>query len=777
MARLPQWFRRTRPAAPDAVDPDLWAIFRGADDQPDHELLQAAEELRHRLQAQPPPDPNPEFQARLRASLMREARATRESRARPRRLARPRLATWGIAGAAVVAVVVASALALPLHKGEVQVQAAVAGHHQLPVTQAIRISFNRPMDESAVVQGLTIKPAVSYQANWPNPKTLVLSPVHGLAPNVGYVVTISQPATRAQDGAQAAAAIVIPFGTSSAPSTPQGQIPTVVSVTHVAVTQGVTSLSYLPDGALLVLSSGVPLTLPSSTPTPSPSGPPTPAANTPSTTGPAFGTLYVLSPALTAVATNALGAVASPDSQEIAYWTPAGNGALSLEVVAADGRGTPQTLATSAESNPGLAWLDNGDLLYAAAGQLREVSLDGQVTTVDPGVQVDPSGFFSLSPSAQALFALPAGVPTVYSLPSGTATVLTDLVGKPAWSSSGSELAYVSTGGGGQAIESTSDLGATSTALLTAPAGVQLSDLSFDPTGTYLAYTSTAPGRQSQLDALDVHSKVSGTLSSVTSVSDPVWASTGDQLSALASISGTDSQSVDTLLLVGGPPPTSSANSAAAAALSTASSLAQLQVAGGPSALGAITALLAPGTTLPPSLLLPDKFDRFYAVSTTATGPGATSYSVELRLVRDATSSLEPAFLPEMVNVQTAGTSTLITNISPGLLTPIPTGPLVLSVASTSSHTGTTVFSIQFDSDLNPLTVGSQSIGISVGGQLVSGAQYYYAALTRTETVTVIALPAGAVTVTVAPPLADINNTPIQSSYQVVLQPQTATAG
>jgi hypothetical protein len=777
VARLSRWLRREpKPTAPEGVDSELWAIFQDRGGHSGTELIRTAEELRLKLRAQPPPDADPEFQARLRANLMREARATGTAgMRRSRRLALPLTATVGVAGLAAVAVVVASLVAVPLARGQVKVQAAVAGHHRIPVTQAIRISFNRPMDETAVVQGLTIKPAVSYQANWSNPETLVISPAHGLAPNVGYVVTIPQPDAKAQNGAEATSAIVIPFGTGSAPSTPQGQIPTVVSVTHVAVTSGVASLSYMADGALLLLSSGTPLAVPSSAQSPSPS--PTLTPSVPGSPDLSFGTLYLVSPTLEVVASNAEGAVASPDSQEIAYWTPGTNGTLSLEVVAASGSGTPETLATSAESDPGLAWLDNGDLLFAAAGQLREVSLDGQVTSVDPSVQVDPGGLFSLSPSAEAIFARPSGVPTVYSLPGGTATALNDLVGVPAWASMGTELAYISDIGGTDAIKLTSDLGSQSTVLLTAPAGTQLSDLTFDPTDTYLTYVSTAAGQSSQLNAIDILSKVSGTLGSLTAVSDPVWDPAGDQMSELADVSGASSQSVESLLLSGVTQPPASGDTAAETALATAADLAQLQVSDPASAVTAITSLLAPGTYITPALILPGKFDRFYAVSTTPTAPGASSYTVDLRLVRDATSSSGPAFLPETVTVQTAGASPLISSISPGALTPIPIGPQVLSVSASTSSSGTTVFAIHFDADLNPLTVGSQSTTLSIDGHVVAGAQFSYAALTRTETVSVNSLPAGAVTLTVSSPLADIYNTPMQSAYQVVLQPEPATAG
>ncbi len=776
MDRLSRWFRgHPGPEAPPGVDAEVWAIFKDRDGNPNQELLQVADEIRIRLQARRGADPDLEFQSRLRASLMIEARANRSTGSRRPLLALPRRAAVGLGGLAVVAVAAIAVVAIPLQQGPVMVQAPVAGHHKIPVTQAIRISFNRPMDEASVVHGLSIKPAVSFTASWPNAKTLVISPEHGLAPNVGYVVTIAQPDAKAQNGAEAATAIVIPFGTGLTPSTPHGQIPTVVSITQVAVTQGVTALSYMPDGALLLQSSGIPVVTPSSTPSPSPSPSASPSFSVsagPRASGLSFGTLYVISTSMEPVATDAEGAVASPDSQEIAYWTPGNNGTLLLDVVAASGSGTPETLAISADSDPGLAWVDNGNLLYSAAGQLREVSLDGQVTTVYPTVQVDPSGFFSFSPSSQAIYASPDGTPTVYSLAGGTATALSDLVGTPAWSATGSDLAYISKNAGTESIELTTDLGVASTSLVTVPLGTQLSDLSFDPSGTYLTYVSSSAEQSPQLDALDIQSEVSGPLGSLTSVSNPVWSPSGDQLSELEEVDNGSSQSVESLLLSGEPQLPASNSSAADAALSTASNLAQFQVDDQASSLSGITALLAPGTNLSPSVLLPGKFDRFYAISSTPTATGSNSYTVDLRLVRDATSSSGPAYLPETVTVQSSASDPEITGIVAGSLTPIPIGPQVISASAVTKSDGTTVFVIHFDSDLNPLTVGPQSTTLRVDGDVVAGAQFYYSPLTRTEVVTVNELPSGAVTLTVAAPLADIDNTAIQSPYQVVLQPE-----
>jgi hypothetical protein len=445
-------------------------------------------------------------------------------------------------------------------------------------------------------------------------------------------------------------------------------------------------------------------------------------------------------------------------------------------VISASG-GTPETLATSDGSNPGLAWLDDGDLLYASAGQLHEVSLDGQITSVFPEVRLAPSDFFTLSPSSQQLFTTPAGVPTVYSLTSGTSSPIPGLVGLPAWTLSGSEMGYVDQSGGSAAIELSSDGGVQSTQLLSAPSGVELGGLSFDPTGSYLAYTTTGTGEQAQLELVDVQSQIVGSLGSFAEVGDPVWAPSGDQLSALAEATGSDTVDVYSLLLSGTGESRPAGDAAQDLALSAAASLAQLQVTDSASSQSSINALLAPGASLGSTILLPGRFDRFYAISATPTSSGATTYTVDLRLVRDANGSAGPAYLPELVTVQTAGASPLITVVSQGALTPVPLGPLVLSASASVTSSGAVVVEIQFNSDLNPATVGSESISLDANGQAVPNLEFNYAPLTRTETVTAPSLTPGALTLTVSAPLADVDGTPMHGTFQVVLQAGSANPG
>jgi hypothetical protein len=87
------------------------------------------------------------------------------------------------------------------------------------------------------------------------------------------------------------------------------------------------------------------------------------------------------------------------------------------------------------------------------------------------------------------------------------------------------------------------------------------------------------------------------------------------------------------------------------------------------------------------------------------------------------------------------------------------------------------VVEIQFNSDLNPATVGSESISLDANGQAVPNLEFNYAPLTRTETVTAPSLTPGALTLTVSAPLADVDGTPMHGTFQVVLQAGSASPG
>ncbi len=739
---------------PDEPRDELAEIFP-ADADPEGLLLQTARRVRETLRSAAPPEPDPTYGYHLRASLMAEAHSRRGPRAsRQRRLGSLFGVGLGLAGLAMIGVVLLSVLVLPQGARRVVVQASVQGNPRVAVTQAIDLSFNQPMMESSVVAGLKIEPAVAYEARWKGSQTLSILPRHNLVPNVAYEVTIAKAAARAQNGATPLSNIVIPFGTAPLSSTTGGSPPSLVAVSQVANVQGAQGLQYAPDGELLVLASGAV------------SG--TTGASAPGSPASGGGAVYALTNPETTLAVNASGPVVSPDSQSLAYWSPSGNGALTLMVTQIGGNGQPQVVASSTVPEPQAAWVTDSTLLYPEPNGLFKANLDGQVTPAYPFVKLGSAGFFEVAPGGAALFAEPGGVPTIYNLQTGASSTVAGMQGLPVFSPNGSQVAYVQSQGGRESIVVANGLGGQPRALVVAAPGLQISQLAFSPGGQYIAYIADTPGVGAQLGALAIATGTSDLISSLTGMSMPAWSPEGTAISVLQTAAA-GTYEVLTLQLSSPPQLASATADASGQALVTASNVAQLQVSGGSAALTAIQGLLAPGVSIPAATLLPGRFDRFYAISSTPSAAGSSSFQVALELLRDPIASTPAEYLQETATVSVSGSSGVLTALTLGSPTTLPQGPMVISASSTSSGAGSTTFVLQFDADLDPSTVGAQAVELTSGGQSVSGLQVSYQAASRQMVISATGLGTGPLVLTIGPPLADVDHTLISVPYQLSL--------
>ncbi len=765
MASGPIWGRRKSDGVPPGPDPELVQIFEASNKGGDSHLLETAHEIQRRVRQAAPPPADPGYRDHLRASLMAEAHQRQRTRAPVKgRFGYVFGAGLGLAGLAMVALVLLSVL-VPGHAQAVTVRASVQGNPRVPVTQAIQLSFNQPMQETQVAKGLSITPAVAFRTRWPDPTTMVIAPQHELAPNMSYLVTIARQDARSLDGATPLSNVVIPFGTEPLNATASGYPPSLVAITQLATVQGAQGLSYSPNGELLLTASG-PVVATGSV------GPVAPQS------GSAGGTVYDLSASPRVLASGATAATSSPDSQQLAYWSIATSGTATLYVTSLAGGGQPSAIATSSAAHPEAAWLNDSTLLYADQGQLQEVNLDGQTSPVFSWVKLGPGQSFTLAPSLHALFATPDGVPTLYDLSRGSSTTIPGLVGNTQWSPSGSQMAYLSSAGGVDSIYLAGTYGTQPRQLLVAPAGVSLANLRYSADGQYLAYLATRAGVGTQAGAVDIATGSSALLSTQAGLSDLIWSPFGSSIAALEQL-GSGQQGVVSMQL-SNPPLASSPGSLAGQALNLASTLAQLQITDSPSAAAQISQLLAPGTNIPGTTLLPGSFDRFYAISSTPVSAGSSTYQVAIELVNDATATNPASALDEEVTVKLGGASPQISGISLGSLTALPVGPLVVSVNAQASQSQGTTFTLQFNSDLNPLSVSSQSISLLDAGQPVTGLQISYQAATRTVVVVTGPLPPGPLTLTVQAPLADINHTQMAVPYTLSLPtapPQTAGSG
>ena len=749
-------FRRRR----REVEDELAMVFPQSQD-PDGRLLATARQLHELLTTVRIEEAEPNYRAHLRASLLAEHRARSSVRA-PRRHRVGSLfgVGLGLAGLAMLGVVLVSVLVLPPGPRQVVVQASVQNNPRVAVNQAIDLSFNQPMVESSVDQGLRIQPALTVSTAWNSATRLSIRPLHQLVPNVAYEVTISRKAARAQDGATPLSNIVIPFGTAPLSATPVGYPPSLVAVSQVATVDQPTALQYAPDGQLLVLAQGALA-----------QGAASPAA-VPGAAG-----VYSLSSPAALLAPGAAGPQPSPDSQSLAYWSSAGSSA-ELEVVPLGGGGQPQVVASSPDPDPVASWVNDSTLLYSGGQGLLEANLDGQVTAMFPFVKLGPSGFFEVAPGLTALYAEPQGIPTLYNLGTGSSLRLTGIQGIPVFSSNGSQVAYVALSGGRDSVVVASSTGAAPRAVVVAPAGVALSQLAFSPGGQYIAYVATTPGVGSQLGALALATGTSHLITSLSGVSLPVWSPEGTAISLVQNTGG--GSEVLTIQLSVPPGAGAAGAGAAAAALDTASTLAQLQVSGGPGALTAIQGLLAPGTTIPTTSLLPGHFDRFYAVSSTASSSGSSVYQVQLELLRDPTGGLPAQYLDETASVSVTGTTGELTALTLGQPTALPPGPMVISATASSTAPGSVTFVLQFDADLDPATVGTQSVQLTQAGTQVPGVQVAYQASSRQVVVTATGLGSGTLVLTVGAPLSDVDHTLISPPYELslpALPASTPTAG
>jgi hypothetical protein len=446
----------------DRYDPELAELFGD-----DPGLLELAQRVR---ESRPEPDLDPRFPAILRARLMEEARAALTPErasgpaAAPRRGLRPRfhlggLAAWGtlavgaaVAAAAVVAIV---SLRAPAPGGLAVVASNVSHKQAVDPHQAITLSFNQPMDEQnqqSVLAAVKIQPATQVTVAWKTPETLVITPVHPLAADTDYQVTIPKTSLQSQDGQTLTADVTIDFGTQ--PATPLGPSASPAPVLEPAVVGPAAS-----DGQAFWGPAGAPgvtdesagqattVTIPAATASASPTGSPTPSA-TPTGSPP------VGSPASSATPANAEGAVIFPDGQAPVALSATGAAAvavspdgfnIALALTGSDGSGQivvegddgsqPNQVWTSG-SAPGsaataLAWDGNNRIVFVTSAGIYAVNVSNEHVEqllefpaggTASGVLLAPNGEYAFVPASDM-----AGQPgsTSTATPASTAATAT----------------------------------------------------------------------------------------------------------------------------------------------------------------------------------------------------------------------------------------------------------------------------------------------------------------------------------------------------------------
>ena len=195
-------------------DPELDDLF---DQEP--ELRELAQFMRRRPHPAANIEPSPRFRMVLKQRLMREAweRASRPQLPWYRRLLAPQSLAW--AGAAVGALLIVFTVFTFFNTSApnttVFVHSELDGAQTVMLIKPIPLTFTQPMDASSVA--VKIVPATEVTYTWQDNNTrLTITPVHQLAPNTQYEVSVASSA-KTQSGQALTNAKPVHFVTTSRP--------------------------------------------------------------------------------------------------------------------------------------------------------------------------------------------------------------------------------------------------------------------------------------------------------------------------------------------------------------------------------------------------------------------------------------------------------------------------------------------------------------------------------------------------------------------------------
>jgi hypothetical protein len=748
----------------DRFDPELDELFG---DDPD--LLRLAQQVR---ESRPEPDLDPRFPPVLRAHLMQEAQ--RALAPRPGfRLAPGRLAAWGSLALGVALVAAAIAVVVShAPSGRLAVVASNVSHRRtVDPHQAITLSFNQPMDEQSVAAVLKITPATQVSVTWENPETLVLTPLHPLAADTDYQVTIPEDAVRSQSGQTLASTVTIDFGTQ--PATPG---PTVAPVPALQAT----AVAWAASGAQAFWGPGAAPGATDSTavePTPSAS----PSATAPASTevssessatsstptpAPAEGAV-IFPPGQPAMALSEMPAAAvkvSPNGFNVALAVVQPGGDAEIVVENADGSQPNQVWPTGSTSGApvtALAWDGDNRIVFVTPRGIYAVDLDDQWSELfafpsggsASGVVLAPDGVHafipavdmpssaatataspsatgsSTSPSASAsgtgasAAASPAAtyLPTaadgwLLTLPAAGGQVATptqlpgSASGVVAFSGSGDEVAWAATSGKASTLlEAPTAAATTVTAVPGAPVeGIQ--ELALDAHGTTIAYGFDPGG----IEVATAGGSVLGT--SPREPSSLAFSPDGTQLAFVAA------GSLDVARVQAASP--SVPTSACADGDQVLSRFVDAQVSHDLSALAALSAAGAP----PAATVTPASVHRGYVVSSSCAAGTATAgptLTASARLIVDPAGTSPGQLSDETVVLGQSDGRWLVTGLSVPPLSAQGSAPHVLSVGVTPPAAGSinpeSVVTVTFDSDLDASSVSAASLWLeTAGGQTLS---------------------------------------------------------
>jgi len=731
-------------------DPELEDLFRQ-----DPALQRTAHMVRS---ARPEADPDPDFRSRLRRSLMAEAQRTGAARRR-RWFFGPTHLAWGGVGVGLAA---AAATVLALFTGQqpdhltVEALSNVSAQHSVSPNDVITVSFNQPMDQAAVVAGLHVQPATNVETAWRG-NDLLITPVHHLAGNTPYTVTIDRAHARTAGGTVARAAIQISFGTAPSSTRTITPEPPGLTIQNVGAIAADASVLFARDGSLVVTSAAPPAGT-DSTPqasagagagaTPSLSASASPGAASASATDtvayPASGAAPVV------LGASASAAAFSPEGEVLAMAVPQPAGGSALVLTSATGT-TSSTLTRSTSEITSLAWSTNQSIVFAtSSGTIRSVDLTGVSRTLS---EQTSAASIQLSPGARYAYLAPQSGSLGGQLLTIGSAKLETLAGSAtgvAFSADDSTVAWIDQSGPRSLLRSESPGTGAPVAVAPLDLGASLSGVALNPNGSQVAYVERTAGGAPETVVAQLPSGAA--------------VATGPGASALAfspdgrslALAGTGGAALRApipgaaQLIAGGLP---------GAARTALQAFVDAQVSGDTSVLTSLSTDAAGAAAGTPSGLT-----RGYVVSAAANPDGTVTANAEL-IVDPTAAHPEPSKLDETLTLGRGpdGTSYLITSlVTDGLHDESP-GPHVLGVSTAVEH-GVVVVRVTFDSDLDQTTIpGSIRVALTAGGAI--DAPVTYNADTRTATVRLDGSPGGPISVLVAQTLRDVDGQVLASAF------------
>ena len=753
--------------APDNwTDPELEDLFRE-----DRTLHQTARLLRA---SRPEPTMQPDFQQRLRAQLLQAAasRPVRTGAGRVREPRHPRRPfwlrlrashfAWGGAGLGV-ALTAATVVALVVGNqgpGTTQTIVAtspVAADHLVSPNNTILVSFNQPMNHTAVEAGLHIEPATQVTTTWQG-NQLVITPVHHLAGNTPYTVTIPQTSLVASSGAHATAAVQISFGTAPTPPPIVGhqQPPQVIQAgLGPAADSGV--LLFAPDGGVVTNAPGQAAATPSPSPTASasttrtaaaPSTSPaatqsaTPLPTSGATAGPQLVELSAQPGNPLVLGAAATAAAFSPDGSHLATAVPSSDGS-DITVSRADGTNS-STLTHSATRVVAIAWTSGTTVEYATAQAVESVDLGGNTENV----AADPPGSFAgLAPGGAVAYLSPNGA-TPGRLLTLAGGAVANLSGNQqaedvAFSGDGSIVAWIDRSSATALLTTRpTGSGAAATVSILDP-GSGLGALALNRDGSVVAYGEVLRDGTGRLVVAQL--PTGAPIAIGDGPSQVALSSQGDVLAAR--LRSTQGSSVALDRLPGAAP--TPVTSVPAAASQVLHAFLDAQVAGN---LSALQAMSAPGVVTPS--LLQSGLSRASLIDAVKHADGTVD-AIATLVVDPTTARTTALVAEEILSLKRTGGTYVVSGVHAMALHELVSGPHVISVTSTSRTKGLTA-QIGFDSDLDPTTVpGAITVQDASGNSIP--VTVMYDENSRTATVSLSSIPSGALSIIVGTGLRDVN--------------------